>query len=281
MDFPITELMDEDACYAKLVEWLHPDGLACPRCHEADRMIAHRRHLAPILEFRCGHCGRVFNAFTGTILHGLRRRPRALVLIVRGIAQGVPTAQLALELDCDRSEWLELRHRLQDAASRNRDRTPLDDEVREADEMDQNAGEKRRAAPRPRRPTAASCQPTTRPWPLCGVVGRESEQVRLTVVEHSDSATLQAVVRRATWPMATVHPEEWPGYNCLPTMGRDHATVCHAAGEWTRDDDGDGIRGVHTKTLEGLWTGLRNFLRPFRGVHKEDLYPDAAIFEWG
>ena len=34
MDFPITDLMDEDACYAKLVEWLHPDGFACPRCHE-------------------------------------------------------------------------------------------------------------------------------------------------------------------------------------------------------------------------------------------------------
>jgi transposase-like protein len=166
MDFPITELMDEDACYAKLVEWLHPDGLACPRCHEADRMMAHRRHRAPILDFRCGHCGRVFNAFTGTILHGLRRRPSALVLIVRGIAQGVPTTQLARELDCDRSELLELRHRLQDAAYRNRDRMPLDDEVLEADEMYQNAGEKRRAAPRPRRPTAASCQPATRPWQL-------------------------------------------------------------------------------------------------------------------
>ncbi|MBV8231016.1 MAG: transposase [Planctomycetaceae bacterium] len=166
MDFPITELMDEDACYAKLVEWLHPDGLACPRCHEADRMMAHRRHRAPILDFRCGHCGRVFNAFTGTILHGLRRRPSPPVRIVRGIAQGVPTAQLARELDCDRSGLLERRHRLPDAADRNRDRMPRDDEVLEADEMDQNAGEKRRAAPRPRRPTAASCQPATRPWQL-------------------------------------------------------------------------------------------------------------------
>ena len=38
MDFPITDLMDEDACYAKLVAWLHPDGLACPRCRGRDRM---------------------------------------------------------------------------------------------------------------------------------------------------------------------------------------------------------------------------------------------------
>jgi transposase len=35
-------------------------------------------------------------------------------------------------------------------------------------------------------------------------------------------------------------------------MGRPHATVCHAEGEWARDDDGDGIREVHDNTMEGL-----------------------------
>jgi transposase-like protein len=154
MDFPITELMDEGACYAKLVEWLHPDGFACPRCHQGDRMAVHRRRRPPVLDYRCGHCKRVFNAFTGTALHGVKRGSVDLVLIVRGIAQGVPTAQLARELGCDRSELLNLRHRLQDLAFRNRDRMPLDDEVLEADEAYQNAGEKRRPAPRPRRPAA-------------------------------------------------------------------------------------------------------------------------------
>jgi transposase-like protein len=112
MDFPITDLIDEDACYAKLAQWLHPDGLACPRCRQADRIRFHRSRRAPVLDYRCGHCGRVFNAFTGTILHGTRRRPSELALIVRGFAQGVPTAQLARELECDRSELLELRHQL-------------------------------------------------------------------------------------------------------------------------------------------------------------------------
>jgi transposase-like protein len=166
MDFPITELMDEDACYAQLVAWLHPGGLTCPRCHEDDRLMAHRRHRAPIRDFRCGHCGRVFNAFTGTLLHGLRRRASQLVLIVRGLAQGVPTAQLARELDCDRSELLELRHRLQDAAYRGRERLPLDDSVLEADELYQNAGEKRRPAPRSRRPAATPGEQASRPRQL-------------------------------------------------------------------------------------------------------------------
>ena len=138
MDFPITELMDEDACYAKLVAWLHPDGFACPRCHEGDRMAVHRRRRPPVLDYRCGHCGRVFS-------------------------QGVSTAQLARELECDRSELLNLRHRLQDLAFRNRDRMPLDDKVLEADEAYQNAGEKRCPAPRPRGPAAAPGEQGPRP----------------------------------------------------------------------------------------------------------------------
>ena len=33
MDFPLIDLMDEQACYDQLVELLYPGGLACPRCH--------------------------------------------------------------------------------------------------------------------------------------------------------------------------------------------------------------------------------------------------------
>jgi hypothetical protein len=40
------------------------------------------------------------------------------------------------------------------------------------------------------------------------------------------------------------------------------------------------VREVHTNTLEGLWTGLRNFLRPFRGVSKWLLDEYVGIFQW-
>ena len=116
--------------------------------------------------------------------------------------------------------------------------------------------------------------------PVCGAAGRESGRIRLTVTERSDGETLEAVVRRASWPMVTVNTDEWCGYNGLPEMGRYRATVRHVAGEWARDDDGDGIREVHINTLEWLWTGLRNFLRPFRGVNKVYLHQYVAMFEW-
>ena len=72
MDFPIAEFMDEDARYEELVDVLHPDGLACPRCQARDALKVHRRHRAPVLDYRCNHCGRVFNLFTGTAFHSAR-----------------------------------------------------------------------------------------------------------------------------------------------------------------------------------------------------------------
>ena len=117
--------------------------------------------------------------------------------------------------------------------------------------------------------------------PVCGVVGRQSGHVRLTVTRRSDRATLEPVVRKASWPMAMIHTDEWGGYNGLTGMGRRHATVCHAEREWARDDDGDGVREVHDNTMEGLWTGLRNFLRPFRGVSKWYLGQYVAVYQWG
>ena len=98
--------------------------------------------------------------------------------------------------------------------------------------------------------------------PVCGVVGRESGQVRLTVAEHSDRKTREAVVGNATTPGTTVKTDQWSGYNGLVAMDRRHAMVCQADREWARDDDGYGVREVQNDTLEGLWTGLRNFLRP-------------------
>jgi transposase-like protein len=166
MDFSLIDYLDEDACYTKLVERLHPDGLACPRCGARQHLGMHRCHRAPLVDLQCGTCGRVFNAFTGTALQGTHRRPAQLLMILHGIAKGTPTAQLARELGCDRKELLALRHRLQERARIGLDRNPLSDEVVEADEMYQNAGEKRHPARRPGRSAAAACPQPQGPWHL-------------------------------------------------------------------------------------------------------------------
>ena len=120
---------------------------------------------------------------------------------------------------------------------------------------------------------------------MLGVVGRETGRVRLEVVEHSSRAELEPRVVASTAPAAAVNTDEWKAYGRLPESGRAHATVCHdpkrpGGPEYARDDDGDGVREVHCNTMEGTWSGLRNFLRTFRGVHKKYLGQYVAMFEW-
>jgi transposase-like protein len=114
LQFPLDNLLDEQACYDFLLRVLHPDGLCCPHGHRlpADQ-AAHDRHRAPILDYRCRTCGAVFNLFTGTIWAKSRYRCATIVQILRGIAQGLPTKHLAAELGIDRGHLLERRHHIQ------------------------------------------------------------------------------------------------------------------------------------------------------------------------
>ncbi len=112
--FPIQSLMDEQACYDYLLSVLHPQGLHCPDRHPlAVGQGAQDRHRAPILDYRCQTCGAVFNLFTNTIWSKTRYSCATIVLILRGVAQGVPTEHLARELRVDRAHLLEHRHEIQ------------------------------------------------------------------------------------------------------------------------------------------------------------------------
>jgi transposase-like protein len=113
--------------------------------------------------------------------------------------------------------------------------------------------------------------------PIVGTIGRESGQVRLRVALDTTGATLQAHVHRFTHAAAQLFTDENNGYNQLI---RSHSTVCHAQHEYARDDDNDGIREVHCNTIEGMWTDVRNFLRPFKGVHKKYLAGYVAMTEF-
>lgn len=112
--------------------------------------------------------------------------------------------------------------------------------------------------------------------PIVGTIGRDSGQVRLRLVKHTDSQTLERHVARFTQSDTLANTDEWPGYNHI---ARVHVTVNHGIHEWARDDDGDGIREIHVNTTEGMWTSVRNFLRPFRGVNKNHLSGYVAMCE--
>ena len=115
--------------------------------------------------------------------------------------------------------------------------------------------------------------------PVAATIGRESGRACLHVIGNSDRVTLEDLVQATTTPGTTLNTDEWRAYHRVPELGRGHVTINHGAREWARDDDGDGVHEVHTNAMEGTWTGLRNFLRPFRGVSKWHRAGDVAMFE--
>ena len=114
LQFPVEHLMDEEKCHAFLAEALHPEGLRCPRCQTPCGMAkVHRRDRAPLLFYRCA-CGRIYNAWAGTLLQGTHWKASTWIMVLRGFAQGVPTKHLAGELGLARPNLLNLRHKCQD-----------------------------------------------------------------------------------------------------------------------------------------------------------------------
>lgn len=178
------------------------------------------------------------------------------------------------------------RHRVQGIALERFSPSALPDRVVEADEMDQNAGEKGRPHPEPDDPprrrgnkfNGHGTFENDRP-PILGVIGRESGEVFLRQTYRSTVKAIEPVVLRMTAPSTDVHTDEWHAYDDLDDRGRTRFSVNHNRKEWARDDDGDVVREVHSNTIEGLWLGLRNHLRPFRGVSKWRLDVYLAFYQ--
>ena len=148
LDFPIDDLLDNDACLEWLERHLHPEGMRCPRCGASERRSARRTAAFPA--YRCKECDRFYTVLTGTRFAKTRQTPAKLVLILRGIAKGEPTARLARELGLCRRQMHTLRQRVQNNVYETLPTTPMSDSVVEADELYQNAGEKGDVAPRSR-----------------------------------------------------------------------------------------------------------------------------------
>lgn len=284
MIFPITELLSDEASIAWIENHFHPKGLRCPNCGtKKEKVRIFRQRRRGTSDYRCLACDTVFNLYHGTIFSGSNLRPRQVVLLLRGVCKGESSPVLAEELSMARQSVHAWRTRLQATGYRMRAETPLGDRRTETDEMFQNAGGKgekhRNKADPPRRRAnkkrGHGTYENDRP-PVVGTIGRRRGRCRLRVCKRPTKETLHRHVEQFTVERATCYSDEWQGDNSL---NRRHRMVSHGEKEWARDDDGDGIREVHSNRIEGLWQTLRNFLRPFRGVHKKSLKYYVAMCE--
>src|SRR5947209_20136698 len=96
-------------------------------------------------------------------------------------------------------------------------------------------------------------------------------EVVIRMLANVQQVTIGPLIERTIAKGTLVYTDEYDIYSRLVEWGYGHETVCHAAGEYARDDDGDGFCEVHVNTLEGFWSLLRSWLRPHRGIPQESL----------
>ena len=112
--------------------------------------------------------------------------------------------------------------------------------------------------------------------PIFGMLQRTGEVV-LRMLANVQQTTIAPLIQATIAPGSVVYTDEYDIYSRLSEWGYTHQTVCHAAGEYARDEDGDGFCEVHVNTVEGFWSLLRWWLRPHRGISQDKL-PDYLGF---
>jgi len=147
IDFPIGELLDESICLIWLERHLQAEGLTCPHCGSAKRRLFREQGSFPA--YRCQACDGYYTRLTGTVFEKTRQRPATLVLLLRGVATGGPTARLARELGLSRQQLHTLRQRIQTNVNATAPTHKMMGTAFEADELYQNVGETKHAPSRP------------------------------------------------------------------------------------------------------------------------------------
>lgn len=143
-------------------------------------------------------------------------------------------------------------------------------EVRKRDRQ----GRRRRLKGKRGRGTADSDKP-----PIFGMVQRGGQLV-IRMLDNVKQKTIKPIIEATIAKDTMVYTDEYNIYARLAQWGYQHKTVNHSQGEYARDEDGDGHHEVHVNTMEGIWSLLRSWLRPHRGISQTHLPSYLGFFEF-
>src|SRR5689334_20754301 len=115
--------------------------------------------------------------------------------------------------------------------------------------------------------------------PIFGMVQRGGAII-LHLLANVRQATIKPLLLAGVAFGSLINTDEYAIYGRLPEWGFVHKTVNHGRGEYARDEDGDGFCEVHVNTMEGVWSLLRSWLRPHRGISQEKLPIYLGFFEF-
>jgi hypothetical protein len=111
LGFPIAEPLDDSICLISAERYLHLASFACHRCHSPERrLFPQPREFHPC---RCRTRDGYYTLLTNTVFKKTSQRPATLVLLLRGIAKGAPSACLAREWGMSRQQLPTLRRHVE------------------------------------------------------------------------------------------------------------------------------------------------------------------------
>lgn len=299
----IPYLQDDNkaADYLRQLRW--PDGVTCPRCGSRDiegrerRDNGLQRYHCPQCAVRLGQPFATFNDWTDSIFEDSKLRPTEWLLVIGLWELKLNAAEIALAAEINERTAQRCINLLDGGIYET---YHLDSERQlggqvEADETYQSSGSKglarqveqserqprQRGLKRRGRATADEGRP-----PILGLVQRRDRedqsappaQVYLEVVDNVRTATVKPIITAKVRVGSQFFTDEYDIYNFATQAGYEHRTVNHGAGEYARHDP-DGIC-VHCNTMEGIWSGLQNFLDRFRGISQRFLHLRVARYEF-
>ena len=97
-------------------------------------------------------------------------------------------------------------------------------------------------------------------------------EVTIQMVENVKKKTIEPIIKATIKAGTLIFTDEYTIYNGLTAMG--------CAGEYARDEDGDGFHDIQVNTMAGFWSLLRSWLRPHRGISQEKLPLYLSFFEY-
>jgi hypothetical protein len=107
-------------------------------------------------------------------------------------------------------------------------------------------GRRRRLQGKPGRGTLEGEKP-----PILGMIQRDGEVI-LHMFANVQQNTIQPLFKQTIQLGSLIFTDEYDIYARLEAWGYQLNTVNHSAGEYARDEDGDGFHEVHVNTVEGF-----------------------------
>ena len=236
---------DENACLDFLRDMIYPDGIECRTCSV---LQPHHRRTGR-KQYSCDYCGTLVAPLAGTIFEKSSTPLKSwfyAMFLMSSTRAGISAKQLERELGVTyKTAWRMFK---QIRSLLAEDGGPLKGTV----EVDETFVGGRPRYRQPRKGPRSYDDPTAKK-PVVGMVERGG-QVKAWVTDDVKTRTIRPLMVGHVMPASTVFTDEAQQYGLVRRSGYQHKRVNHAALVYV---DGD----VHTNTIEGFWSLLKNGVR--------------------